>query len=239
VVLTSPAGSDREFDRRFYTGASVLFGGLVFWTFAQTFYLKAWFRTPALSPLVHVHGIVMTGWVALLAVQSGLIAIHRVQWHRRVGVFGAVWALLVVILGSTTTLAAAVREVRGHTPAAPGQVLITSLDLLQMLFFAAFVVAAILLRRRPDYHKRFMLLTVACMLPDALARLPVSFMTNSLILAGLDGFIVLCVGLDTIRHRRLHPAFGWGGGSFVVAFHVALVTFVTTGWIGFAASLLS
>jgi hypothetical protein len=231
--------SGRRFDRHLYLGASVLFFLLVFWTFARTFYLKAFFQTPALSPLLHVHGAVMSGWVVLLVVQSGLVAAHRVRWHRRVGVFGAMWAVLVVALGSTTTLQAAVREVRGHTEMAAGQIVITSLDLLQMLFFAGFVALAIWMRRRPDYHKRLMLLTVACMLPDALARLPVSFMTNQLILVGLDGFVLVCVGMDTLKHRRLHPAFAWGAGAFVVAFHLALYVTQTQAWISLGTALAS
>jgi hypothetical protein len=164
-------GSERRFDRRLYLGAS-LFLALVFWTFARTFYLRPFFRTPPLSALLHIHGAVMTGWVVLLVAQTSLIAAHRVQWHRRLGLFGAVWAALVVLLGSITTLHAAAREVRGHTDFAASQVTITSLDMLQMLFFAGFVVIAICQRHRPDYHKRLMLLTIACMLPDALARLP-------------------------------------------------------------------
>jgi len=237
--MNAIARPQRRFDRRLYLGASLIFFGLVFWTFARTFYLKPFFRTPPLSALLHVHGAVMTGWVVLLVVQTSLIAAHRVQWHRRVGVFGAVWAALVVLFGSITTLQAAAREVRGHTDLAAGQVVITSLDLLQMLFFAGFVAIAIWQRHRTDYHKRLMLLTIACMLPDALARLPVSFMTNQLILVGMDGFIIICVGIDTFWHRRLHPAFAWGALLFVAAFHLALYFTQTRAWIAFGESLVS
>jgi len=233
------ASLQRRFDRRLYLGATFVFFALVFWTFARTFYLKPFFGTPPLSLLLHIHGAVMTGWVVLLVVQTSLIAAHRVRWHRRLGVFGAVWAALLVIVGSFTTLHAAAREVRGHTDFAEGQVVITSLDLLQMLFFAGFVAIAILQRHRPDYHKRLMLLTIVCMLPDALARLPVSFMTNQLILVGMDGFIIICVGLDTLWHRRLHPAFGWGALLFVGAFHIALYVTQTRAWIAFGESLVS
>ncbi len=238
--------SPRRFDRRLYLGASLIFLALVFWTFARTFYLQPFFGTPPLSALLHIHGAVMTGWVVLLVAQTSLIAAHRVQWHRRLGVFGAVWAVLVVSLGSITTLHAAVREVRAHTDFAAAQVTITSLDLLQMLFFAGFVAIAIWQRHRPDYHKRLMLLTIACMLPDALARLPVSFMTqatevelNLRIMVGLDVFILICVGLDTLWHRRLHPAFGWGALLFVGAFHLALYATQTRAWIAFGESLVS
>ena len=226
------------FERRFYLGASVTFAALVAWTFARTYYLKAFFHTPALTWLLHAHAIVMTGWVVLLAVQSALVTARRVAWHRRLGVFGAGWAALVVLLGSITTLHAGAREVRAHTPMAAGQLLIMGLDLLQMLCFGVFVTLAVVWRRRPDIHKRLMLLTIACMLPDALARLPVRFMTNGLILAGLDLFLVLCVGVDTLRHRRLHPAFGWGAASFAVVFHVALVAMLTRTWMAFATWLV-
>ena len=244
--MNAIVGSERRFDRRLYLGASLIFLALVFWTFARTFYLRPFFGTPPLSALLRIHGVVMTGWVVLLVAQTSLIAAHRVQWHRRLGVFGAVWAALVVLVGSITTLHAAAREVRGHTDFAAAQVTITSLDLLQMLFFAGFVTIAIWQRRRPDYHKRLMLLTIACMLPDALARLPVSFMTqateaelNLRIMVGLDVFLLICVGGDTIWHRRLHPAFAWGALLFVGAFHVALYVTQTRVWIAFAESLVS
>ena len=72
-----------------------------------------------------------------------------------------------------------------------------------MLFFAGFVAIAIWQRHRPDYHKRLMLLTIACMLPDALARPPQLYgrsdpsRSNLRIMVGLDVFILICVGLDT------------------------------------------
>ena len=238
--------SERRFDRRLYLGTTLIFLALVFWTFARTFYLKSFFRTPPLTTLLHIHGVVMTGWVVLLVIQTSLIAAHRVNWHRRIGVFGTVWAALVVLIGSITTLHAAAREVRGHTDFAASQITITSLDLLQMLFFAAFVSVAIWQRRNPSYHKRLMLLTIACMLPDALGRLPVTFMSrateaelNQRIMIGLDLFILIIVGLDTLWHRRLHPAFGWGVLLFVGAFHVALYFSQTPAWISFAESLIT
>jgi hypothetical protein len=228
-----------RFERRLYLTASVGFLLLVLWTFARTYFLKFLYATPPLSALLHVHAVVMTGWVVLLAVQSTLISVRRVAWHRRLGVFGAGWAALLVIVGSVTTVHAAAREVRGHTPMAAPQVVITTLDLAQMVLFAAFVIIAIRQRRRVDIHKRLMLLTIACMLPDPLARLPVSFMTNELILAGLYGFVVLCVAADTLRHRRLHPALGWGGLIMLTTFTVLLFAAQTPAWITLGTRLLS
>jgi len=229
--------SRNRLDRRLYWGTSVVFFALDFWTFARTFYLKSFFPTPRLSTLLQIHGIAMSGWVVLLVVQTSLVAFRRVKWHRQLGVFGSVWAALVVLLGTLTTLHAAAREVRGHTHFAAIQVFITTLDLLQMLFFAGFVSIAIWKRSRVDQHKRLMLMTIPCMLPDALARLPVSFMTNHLIMIILDLFIFLIVAIDTYWHRKLHPAFAWSALLFVGAFHLTLYFAQTANYIRFAESL--
>lgn len=130
-------------------------------------------------------------------------------------------------------------KVRGHTAQAAGFVIVMGLDLLQMVVFAGLVGAAIWLRRRSDYHKRLMLLTIACLLPDALARLPVSFVTNSLILLGIDGSVLAIVAIDTVRHRRLHPTFGWGAGVVIGSFILALPLLATPACITFASRWLS
>jgi len=237
--LNSVVSSQRRFDRRFYVGASLVFLALVFFAFARSYYLKAFFGTPALSMRVHIHGAVMTGWVLLLVVQSVLVAAHRVQWHRRLGAIGAAWAVLVVILGSTTTLKAAAREVRQHTELASTQVTILGLELVQMLMFAALVAAAVWLRRRPDFHKRLMLLSIVCMLPSAIARLPISLQNNQVILLYVDLFLVVCVGIDTVRRRGLHPAFGWGASLILLALNAAFFAATTQWWISLGTSLVS
>ncbi|HEY2906031.1 MAG TPA: hypothetical protein VGJ29_09030 [Vicinamibacterales bacterium] len=239
TLPTTRARPSRRFERRFYLGISIVFMALVGWTFARTYYLRPFFDARPLPTLLQVHGAVMTGWVVLLVVQSTFIAARRIQWHRQLGVFGTVWAAMVVILGSVTTVHAAAREVRAHSEFAASQVVITTLDLIQMLFFAGLVSAAVWLRRRPDYHKRLMLLTIVCMLPDALARLPVGFMTNQVIMSGLDGFVLLCVGVDTFAHRRLHPVFGWGALLILGTFHAALYFTSTPTWIAFGSRLVS
>jgi hypothetical protein len=225
-------------ERGFYLGVTGVFLALVVWVFARTWFFKAWFGTPALPLLLHVHGAVMSGWVVLLATQSGLIAAHRVQWHRRLGVFGGCWAALVVVMGSTTTVHAAARAVHAQSASAPMLVVIMGLEILQMLFFAAFVALAILWRRRTDIHKRLMLMTIACMLPSVLSRLPVAFMSNAVILAGLDAFVVGCIAVDAWRNARIHPALAWAGGAFVAAFQVAFFAFQTPAFIRFGTALV-
>ena len=59
-------------DRYVYAALAAVFALVVLAGFARTYYLKVLFGTPPLpSTLVHVHGLVMTSWVILFAVQVG------------------------------------------------------------------------------------------------------------------------------------------------------------------------
>ena len=62
----TPASPDRRL-WAWTAGGSAL---LVFAGFAQSFYLKPWFGTPALSPLMLAHGVVMTLWIVLFLTQK-------------------------------------------------------------------------------------------------------------------------------------------------------------------------
>jgi hypothetical protein len=46
------------------------------------------------------------------------------------------------------------------------------------------------------------------------------------------------VAFDTIRHRRLHPAFLWGGLFLILMQPLRLVLAPTDAWISFAAALV-
>jgi hypothetical protein len=61
-------------ERRLYTWAALVAVLIVFAGFARSYYLKGAFGSPDLAPLVHLHGLVMTAWIALFFVQVRLVA---------------------------------------------------------------------------------------------------------------------------------------------------------------------
>jgi hypothetical protein len=233
----------RHFDRRFYLGAGLVAAGLVFWGFAPTYYLKLLFGSPALSTRLHIHGAIMSSWLVLFFVQACLISARRVDLHRRLGLAGVVIAILVVIMGSTTTFNAAAREVGRHSEEATARVTVLGLELVQMALFAALVAAAIWMRRRPDFHKRLMLLGTACMMPSAFSRIPVNltFMVSNMlsILILFNLFVVVSALIDTLRNGRLHPAFGWGGLLAIGGLDLAYVGAITPQWIRLGSGWVS
>ncbi len=225
-------------DRRLYIWAAVFIPLLVLTGFARTYYLKGVFGTPALPGLlVHLHGLVMTAWVVLFVVQVGLVSARRTKLHQRLGVLGALLAALVVLVGTVTAIAAAAR---GSSPGPPPlQFLVIPLG--DLLVFAILFGTALYFRRRLQIHKRLMLLTALSLLTPAIARIPLHFIETGgpLVFFGLTDVCVLaCVAFDTIKQRRLHPAFAWGTLLLIMSQPLRLMLAGTDTWLRFATWLV-
>jgi hypothetical protein len=196
--------------RRFYLYALCCAAIVLFIGFARTYFLKTYFDTPPLYLLLHVHGFVMTSWFLLFGIQTWLVEKRRVDLHRRLGIFGAVLASMMLIFGA---IVVTINAREGRVPEGAPIPVILSLSYINLLVFGLFVGAAIYFRRRSESHKRLMLLGTLNLLSAAINRIPLDFIESGGLLAVfglLDCMIVACVLYDTVRHRRLHPAFGWG-----------------------------
>jgi len=140
----------------------------VFVGFGRTYYLKSYFGTPQLSPLIHIHGAVFTLWMIFFVVQTALIASNRPGIHRRLGYAGAALAIAMVVLG---TIAAFKARLLGHGAPSPDALFLVSLG--DIFTFGVFVAAGFLWRRNREAHQRLMLLAVvAGLLSAAIPRIP-------------------------------------------------------------------
>ena len=230
----------RRAESRLYTWGALLALLVVFAGFARTFYLKTIFGTPALSGLLFTHGVLMSLWFALFFTQGWLVAKGRTDLHRRLGVGGVVLALLIVGVSVATAIDA------GRRGAAPAEgvppLVFMAIPMADVLVFAILLGVGLWLRRRTDYHKRLMLLATLSILTPGIARFPLPGWGSG----GLPLFfgltilvVVVCVAIDTFRHRRLHPAFGWGGAFVIVMVPMRLVVAGTPMWSQFAGWLIS
>jgi len=222
----------------FYTGMAVAVVITVFAGFARTYYLRPYFGTPALTPLLHLHGVIFTSWLALFLAQTALVAANRTSIHRRLGVAGAVIAVLMVLVGTTTAIIRA--KLVEVPPGSPSPLAFLTIPLGDMLVFASLVGAGFYFRRRGDVHKRLMLLATISILPAATARLPFAFIqqVGPLAFFGLaDLFIVACLLYDLVARGRIHRATIWGGLVIVVSHPLRLVIGNTTAWLAFATWL--
>lgn len=225
-------------DRRFFTWAAIAIPLIVFVGFARTYYLKGFFNSPALpGKLVHLHGLVMTLWVILFLVQVRLVATRRTQLHRRLGVTAGIFAALVFTVGVMTAIAAAAR---GGTPGPPPlQFLVVPLG--DMLLFGILIGTALYFRNRMEIHKRLMLIAAVNLLAPAIARIPLHFIEagGPLAFFGLtDLCLLVCVAYDTIKNRRLHPAFVWSVLLIIVSQPLRIMLAGTQIWLQFATWLV-
>lgn len=221
-------------ERRLYTWAALAALVVVFAGFSRTYYLKGAFGTPDLSTLKHVHGVVMTAWFALFLVQVRLVATGRTSVHRRLGVAGAALAVLVIVLGTTMGVLSARA---GTAPPGVPPLVFLALPLGEMFVFGTLVSVALALRKRSAYHKRLMLLASIAILTPAMARLPFDFVQagGPLVFFALTDLVILaCIVFDTVKNRRLHPAFAAGFVFVVVGQIGRLALTQTAAWMSFA-----
>ena len=231
--------STKQDERRLFAWCAVFIVLLVFAGFSRTYFLHTFFQIPAPSSFLRIHGAVMSGWILIYFVQTILVSVNCVAVHRAFGMFGAGYAALVVAFGTTATFLSARREVRGHTDALFSFLNVFGLELAQMILFASFVTAAVWWRNHPGRHKRLMLLATLCMIPNAIVRLFLRFFDSNLAFLNIWAtLIVLIVLIDSIRNRRLHPAFGIGATIALTIMYVAQFASRTQAWQVFASHLV-
>jgi len=169
--------------------------------------------TFAAPPLVHAHAIVFMGWVTLYLLQNIFVATGRTGLHRRLGWVATVWIVAMLVLGCMVTVAM-VR--RGQVPFffRPLQFLI--FDPVTLFGFAGLTVAAILLRRQTDWHRRLHFCAMSLLLGPGFGRLlPMPLLAPwawEMTLAACMIFPLVGVVWDKRRTGKIHPAWGWGLG---------------------------
>jgi hypothetical protein len=154
--------------RYLYSGCALLLLGLTFLGF-RNFYLHGQTARGAdlvasTKGLLIAHGVAMTLWIVLFAVQPLLIAGRKRRLHMSLGIFGAALAACIVPLGVCAAVAMAKAEpLAMHSGGLNArQFLVVQFN--SLLMFATFVTAGIVNRRRPEIHRPMLFLaTLATM----------------------------------------------------------------------------
>lgn len=226
-------------DRRFFTGIASVALLTVFAGFARTYYLKTYTGTPALSPLVHLHGIVFSAWIVLFVVQTSLVAVRRTDVHRRLGVAGGALAVLMIVVGLMTAVAAARRGFNAPGANLPDALAFMIVPIRDLLMFSILVGAGLYYRRRADTHKRLLLLATINVLPAAISRIPLVMMYPALIPVAILAFLLAGSIDDAIVRRRVHPVYIWGGALTIVTTGLQFAIGPTAAWHAFARWLIA
>lgn len=203
-MATTAAGAVRA--ERFWQKMAMGLALFIVFGFLQ-FALRG-FVDPATAPFwVHLHGVAMLAWLALLIAQPTLVSRGNLALHRRLGWVGAGLALFIVCLTIFTGIASL--ELRRFPPFfTPPYFLV--LTTVEALTFGAVVIWAIRRRRATDWHRRLMIGATIILLEPALGRI----LPMPLMIGWSDLPIALCqlaVVAIIARHDRrtfghVHPA---------------------------------
>jgi hypothetical protein len=152
----------------FFTWMALLMAVFVFGGFGMTYwYPLVSGKFPPAPPIVHLHGLVYFCWMVLLVVQPLLVNMRSVALHRSVGTFGIALATAVMFMGLVITMLGAV-----HSRDNPGANYYHGIYLgfMAVLGFGTLFTLAIRNVRRPEIHKRLMLLAMLPILPPGIHR---------------------------------------------------------------------
>lgn len=161
------------------------------------------------QPVHHFHGAMLMSWLALLIIQPFLIRSGKFQLHRRIGKFGYLFAPLVCY---SIFLVSQLSYHRDLPKMGEKEVLaMNALDIPAMLLFGSFFVLAMLFRRQPEAHLRYIAGTALLMLGPGLGRtliifagfaLPAAVTTSYLVAEAVLLFLLLH---DLRRKQSLRP----------------------------------
>lgn len=226
--------SKRQSHSRFFMWMSLVILVAVFIGFSRTWFFQRWSGAPALSISLHLHGLVAATWILLFVIQTVLVDRNLMGYHRYLGVFGA---LVAVLLGTSAILVSIDITISdGRTAEAINRL---GLVFVVALTFLLLVCMGIWFRRNPVSHKRFMLLATIQAATPAIGRFPIP--EPFLIPCALSVILSLLVSLiiyDLRTLRRVHSATLFGVTLIVLSMPGRILIGTTELWTRFATLIL-
>lgn len=120
------------------------------------------------GPVVHMHAFLFYAWMALLILQTALVAQNRVVRHREFGLIGVALAAILVVSGMAVSIGAGLRFEQAGFGREGRAFLIVSWS--SMALFGALVSLAVANASQTDRHRRLMLAATISMLGAPVAR---------------------------------------------------------------------
>jgi hypothetical protein len=242
AIASSPA-------QYFYFYMALSCVAVAFLGFAPTYWLPVASGLFPSMPVVHFHGLLFFAWTLYFAFQSWLAASGRIARHRTIGMIGVSLATAMTIFGFLVAVNVMKRSAAiGLTDAGIAFVIV---PLSGILFFAVVFTLAVTATRRPETHKRLMLLAGISILDAAVARWFLTFLAPSgpvgpppvevTIIPALVAYLLLVVAIvfDWRTRGRPHPVYIYGGAALVAVKLLNWPISVTAAWHIFAGGILA
>jgi hypothetical protein len=244
AIATSAIGKNplyrpvnRTVERFFFSGMAVLLCICVFIGFSPTYYQAGMLSAPLPSPILHIHGAVFTLWMLLFVVQVAFISARRVTWHRSFGTVAFFLPPIMIVLGVMAAVDALHRGVR-IGPLDPS--VSAAIPLIGIIGFVVPILASWRARRRPDAHKRLILIATISLAGAAFARFPRSLIglpPSARAYTGIGALLLILIIYDLLSLHRVHRSTMWAAPLAFLTIFLAVPIGFTHAWHAFAALL--
>jgi hypothetical protein len=233
----------------FYFYMALACAAVAFLGFAPTYWLPMASGKFPPMPVVHFHGLLFFAWTLYFAYQSWLATSGQVTRHRTIGMIGVSLATAMTIFGFLVAVNAMKRSAAlGMTDEGIAFVIV---PLSGMLFFAVVFVLGIANVRRPEIHKRLMLLAGISLLDAAVARWFLTFLAPPgavgpppvavTIAPAFVAYLLLVVAIvfDWRTNGRPHPVYVYGGSALIAIKLLNWPISTTSAWHSLAGGILA
>lgn len=235
-------------DKMFFFQMAVACAVIAFVGFAPTYWVPLFTGKLTLHPIYHLHGAVFFLWSIFFVYQAWIAASGRLIRHRALGLVGVSLATAMVFVG---LLGAATQMRIAPASLLDAQKAFSIVPIAAITFFAVAFTAAIVLRRRTDWHQRLILLAAVSILEAPIARWFIVFLAppgppgpppiSVTILPALLGLLPVVAAMiyDWRTSKAAHPALVIGGIGFVTLKVLQIPLSETAAWKAVASWLLA
>jgi hypothetical protein len=227
----------RFFDHSFYFLMSLLVAVVVIYGFSRTVNASLIHASSPRPLVLYFHAVVFSCWVLFFVLQSALITTRSVKLHQQLGWFGLALGISIPIIGIATTIAMTrLRMQEGRADAEQFMVV----PFFDMVSFTVAFALAFLYRKRPEFHRRLMLIATCSLTAAAFGRFPNALMPRHWFYAGVDALILLGLIRDLLVTKRVHPVYLFGLPILAAGQTAAIFTYVKSGqvWMRLAHAIL-
>ena len=226
-------------NKYFYFWMSLLIVAVVLYGFSFT--IGEHLIHPAIPrpSFLYFHAAVFSLWLVFLILQSALIRTHNVTVHRRVGWFGVALGAAIPIVGVSIAITMArFNASKLHQANTDADLIIPLFD---MVAFTISFALAVYFRKKPEFHRRFILVATCALTAAAFGRFPENLLPPVFFYAGVDLLILFGAVRDLIVIRTIHPVYRYALPAFIGG--QVLVMYANTHhspfWLKIAHALLS
>jgi len=236
--ISVPTRRAKLLQNYFYFSMSLLIAAAVVYGFSHTVNENLIHPSPARPFILYLHAAIFTGWLLFFIFQSALLRTHNVRLHRQAGWFGAGLGAAIPIVGVATAVAMT-RFNLLHQRFPDGDAFL----IVPLWDVSAFIVPfalAIYWRKKPEFHRRLMLVATCALTAAGFGRFPHYLLPDHMFYAGVDILIFLGVVRDLIVNRRIHPVYLYALPAFILGqiFVVYTYTHSSPWWMTTAHAIL-